>query len=120
MRPKFCRSFRPRKNERAAGRPGARCPRGLMCNGVLVCAHEHTGSAETLRPSLRNGFTAYAVLSSATNSFCHRRQRIKVCQTRLNLTRLRWLGISNGCQDHTVLPYAPAWVVYAPHIAHEV
>ena len=27
------------------------------------CAHEHTGSAETLRPSLRNGFTAYFVLS---------------------------------------------------------
>jgi len=26
-------------------------------------AHEHTGSAETLRPSLRNGFTAYFVLS---------------------------------------------------------
>jgi hypothetical protein len=26
-------------------------------------AHEHTGSAETLRPSLRNGFTAYIVLS---------------------------------------------------------
>jgi hypothetical protein len=25
-------------------------------------AHEHTGSAETLRPSLRNGFTAYIVL----------------------------------------------------------
>ena len=42
-------------------------------------AHEHTGSAEALRHSLRNGFTAYAVLSSATNSFCHRRQRIKAC-----------------------------------------
>jgi hypothetical protein len=26
-------------------------------------AHEHTGSAGTLRPSLRNGFTAYFVLS---------------------------------------------------------
>jgi hypothetical protein len=29
-------------------------------------AHEHTGSAETLRPSLRNGFTAYIVLSPVT------------------------------------------------------
>jgi len=27
------------------------------------CAHEHTGSAEAIRHSLRNGFTAYAVLS---------------------------------------------------------
>jgi hypothetical protein len=26
-------------------------------------AHEHTGSAEAVRPSLRNGFTAYFVLS---------------------------------------------------------
>jgi hypothetical protein len=26
-------------------------------------AHEHTGSAEALRHSLRNGFTAYFVLS---------------------------------------------------------
>ena len=26
-------------------------------------AHEHTGSAETLRPSLRSGLTAYFVLS---------------------------------------------------------
>src|SRR6266702_2052452 len=39
-------------------------------------AHEHTGSAETLRHSPRNGFMAYAVISSATNSSCHRRQRI--------------------------------------------
>src|ERR1700731_4228112 len=27
------------------------------------CAHEHTGSAEALRHSLRNGFTAYNALS---------------------------------------------------------
>lgn len=32
-------------------------------------AHEHTGSAETLRPSLRNGFTAYFVLSPENGSF---------------------------------------------------
>jgi len=30
------------------------------------CAHEHTGSAEAIRPSLRNGFTAYNVLSPVT------------------------------------------------------
>ena len=32
-------------------------------------AHEHTGSAETLRPSLRNGFTAYFVLFPVNGSF---------------------------------------------------
>jgi hypothetical protein len=34
-----------------------------MCKGN---AHEHTGSAEAIRPSLRNGFTAYFVLSPVT------------------------------------------------------
>jgi hypothetical protein len=29
-------------------------------------AHEHTGSAEAVRPSLRNGFTAYNALSPVT------------------------------------------------------
>ena len=36
---------------------------------VQTCAknaHEHTGSAESIRPSLRNGFTAYSVLSLVT------------------------------------------------------
>src|SRR5438034_3869538 len=33
------------------------------------CAHEHTASAETLRPSLRSGFTAYFVLSPVNGSF---------------------------------------------------
>jgi hypothetical protein len=34
------------------------------------CAHEHTGTAEALRHSLRNGLTAYAELSLETNSSC--------------------------------------------------
>jgi hypothetical protein len=40
-------------------------------------AHEHTGTVGASRHSLRNGFTAYAVLSPATNSSCHRHQRIE-------------------------------------------
>jgi hypothetical protein len=31
-------------------------------------AHEHTGSAEAIRPSLRNGFTAYIVLSPVSRA----------------------------------------------------
>src|SRR6266516_5423117 len=50
------------KKKRAQGRPGARCTRGLVCKYVRKNAHEHTGSAEAIRPSLRNGFTAYSVL----------------------------------------------------------
>jgi hypothetical protein len=36
-------------------------------------AHEHTGSAEAIRHSLRNGFTAYTALSPVTGLSCHRR-----------------------------------------------
>ncbi len=55
--------------KRAQGRPGARCTRGLACNVHRECAHEHTGSAESIRPSLRNGFTAYSELSPENGSF---------------------------------------------------
>ncbi|MGA7808981.1 hypothetical protein, partial [Bradyrhizobium sp.] len=55
---------------RAQGMPGARCTRGLVCNkNKSKSAHEHTGSAETLRHSLRNGFTAYFALSPAIQAF---------------------------------------------------
>jgi hypothetical protein len=43
--------------------PDARCTRGLACKRQKENAHEHTGSAEALRHSLRNGFTAYFELS---------------------------------------------------------
>src|SRR5258708_14270641 len=58
--------------QRAQGKPGARCTRGLACNLHRECAHEHTGSAESIRPSLRNGFTAYFVLSPVNGLSCHR------------------------------------------------
>ena len=61
--------------ERAQGTPGAGCTRGLVCNSAQKNAHEHTGSAEAIRHSLRNGFTAYFVLSPAIGLSCHRRQR---------------------------------------------
>jgi len=62
LRPRFAKSVRP-KRKRAQGRPGARCTRGLACKSRVENAHEHTGSAEAVRPSLRNGVTAYIVLS---------------------------------------------------------
>jgi hypothetical protein len=78
----------------------------VPCAMVEGSAHEHTGSAEALRHSLRNGFTAYFVLFPATNSFCHRHQRIEICPSPVGPTRLRWLDISHGCQNHTTSPYA--------------
>src|SRR3982075_2080841 len=50
--------------------------------------------------------TAYSVLSPATNSSCHRHQRIKACPRPVGPTCLRQLDTSNGCQDHTALPSA--------------
>jgi hypothetical protein len=88
--------------------PGARCTRDLVCKIVRRTAHEHTGSAETLRHPPRNGFTAYAVLSPATNSSCHRRCRLDGSSIRLDRIGHRQLDTSNGCQNHTVLPYASA------------
>jgi hypothetical protein len=62
---------RGRREDRVRAAPAVSC---AMC--TKKCAHEHTGSAESIRPSLRNGFTAYSALSPATNSCCHRRLRI--------------------------------------------
>jgi hypothetical protein len=92
---------RGRREDRVRAAPAVSC---AMC--TKKCAHEHTGSAESIRPSLRNGFTAYSALSPATNSSCHRRLRIKTCPSPVGPTHLRKLGISNGCQDHTTSPYA--------------
>src|SRR5260221_568873 len=72
-------------------------------------AHEHTGSAEAIRHSLRNGFTAYGALSPATNSSCHRHRRINgFVKPGWADENLRRFDTSNGCQNHTFLPYALA------------
>ena len=66
--PEVCWKLFALGSQRAQGRPGARCTRGLVCNVHKECAHEHTGPAESIRPSLRNGFTAYNVLSPENGS----------------------------------------------------
>jgi hypothetical protein len=68
--------------------PGARCTRGLACNGDGRGAHEHTGEAESIRHSLRNGFTAYNVISP------------------VSLALLPPSTPTSGRQDHTTSPYA--------------
>jgi hypothetical protein len=61
-RPRFgsslpSRKIRGRREDRVLAAPAV-----SRANACGKSAHEHTGSAETLRPSLRNGFTAYFVL----------------------------------------------------------
>ena len=55
--------------------PGARRTRGLACKMKKHTSEFTTGSPGLTRHSLRNGFTAYFVLSSVTGLFCHRRLR---------------------------------------------
>src|ERR1700760_4741405 len=49
---------RGRREDRVRAAPAV-----SRAKAVKKDAHEHTGSAEAVRPSLRNGFTAYFVLS---------------------------------------------------------
>src|SRR5260370_28000826 len=94
---------RGRRECRVRAAPAVSCARCTKEN-----AHEHTGSAETLRHSPRNGFTAYAC-SPATNSSCHRHRRINdFAKPGWACKNLRRLDTSNGCQDHAVLLYASA------------
>jgi hypothetical protein len=62
------------------------------------CAHEHTGSAEAIRPSLRNGFTAYIALSLVTGFLATITARIAP----------RRLAPASGRQNHTTSPSASA------------
>jgi hypothetical protein len=81
-------------------------PRAQRVGSTRVSHHRYPGT-----PGIPCAMvlTAYSVLSPATNSSCHRHRRIdglgvpgRACQN------LRRLDTSNGCQDHTALPYADA------------
>ena len=43
--------------------PGARCTRGLVCQKLHIMAHTSIQGSGNIRHPLRNGFTAYFVLS---------------------------------------------------------
>ena len=60
--------------ERAQGKPGASRTRSLVrkLKNTRVSHHRY---AEAIRPSLRNGFTAYFVLFLVTGLYCHHHQR---------------------------------------------
>jgi hypothetical protein len=79
--------------------PDARCTRGLVCDVHKGWCTRAYRAAENIRHSLRNGFTAYNVLSPENGSFAsvapwevdasqvHRRQQRDVRTTRLCRTR---------------------------------
>src|SRR5882672_6330161 len=72
----LCLNLVPSPTEGAGNAGCLLHPRSRVQSCAQRSAHEHTGTVGALRHSLRNGLTAYAVLSPATNSSCHRRWRI--------------------------------------------
>ena len=94
--PEACISFALLK-QRAQGRPGARCTRGLACNCAQRTRTRAYRFSGNIRPSLRSGFTAYIVLSPVNGSFA------TVAAQELNLQDLT---PAPRRQDHTTSPYA--------------
>src|SRR3954447_7203326 len=98
--PELCKIIGPLENR---GRRESRVPTApaVSCAKMhIVGAHEHTGSAETARPSPRNGFTAYFVLSPVSGLVCHRHLAKNFPQG---------LAPASRRQDHTTSPYALAF-----------
>jgi hypothetical protein len=111
MRPRSrgmtCPSFgrgSPRKE--GAGNAGCALHPRSRVQWVEGKAHEHTGSAEALRHSLRNGFTAYTCSSRRRIPLASVASGLRFVLSPVGPTRLRRLDISHGCQNHTTSPYA--------------
>ena len=98
VRPRFASSFVPPRKQRAQGRPGARCTRGLVCN----CAQKTRTRAYRFSGSTP-AFPAqwlYGLLRALPGErlFCHRRPARSLL--------LRDLTPAPRRQDHTTSPYA--------------
>src|SRR6476469_1353778 len=95
--PRLARNFPPssirgRREDRVLAAPAV--SRAICAKQV---AHEHTGQLETLRPSLRNGFTAYFVLFPENGSFA------SVARAKLSL--LSNFTPAPRRPNHTTSPY---------------
>ena len=106
MRPRFSKIIRPGV-KRAQGMPGARCTRGLVRKTVQKKrtrayryrrGHPDIPCAMVLRLIARSPRRRIRLVTVADG--------LKDCLNPVGPTRLRQLDTSNGCQDHTVLPYA--------------
>jgi len=75
-------------------------------------AHEHTGTGGASRPSLRNGLTAYIVLSPENGSFAS-----VISET---LSPLADLMPAPRHQDHTTSPYASGAHVARASSVHRI
>src|SRR3982751_4605546 len=69
LSPEVCQKLPALSKQRAQGRPGACCTRGLACDLRITSCTRAYRAAGAFRPSLRNGFTAYFVLSPVNGCF---------------------------------------------------
>src|SRR3954469_5283099 len=112
LRPRFASSFAPswdrgRREDRVRAAPAVSRAIAHSKN-----AHEHTGSAETLRPSLRSGFTAYFVLSPVNGSFATVDPQEALLPKELDASKRR--------QDHPTSPYASRALVFCAIRVHRI
>src|SRR6476659_1317778 len=108
--PRFASSFAPfenrgRREDRVRAAPAVSC-----AIAHKERAHEHTGPAESIRPSLRSGFTAYFVISPVNGSFATVAAQIL----------LRDLTPAPRRQDHTTSPYASCALVCCAFRVHRI
>jgi hypothetical protein len=96
--PEVCQKRPALYKQRAQGMPGARCTRGLVCNVHRRVRTRAYRAAESIRHSLRNGFTAYSALSPVNGFLATVAGGI--APTNLTPAPRR--------QDHTSSPYASA------------
>ncbi len=87
------------ERSRAQGRPGARQTPAALARKKCARARRPQVAAESRRPSLRSGLTAYFVLSSVNQLVCHRHRRDA-------WGILADLAPAWARQDHTTWPYA--------------
>ena len=97
---------RGRREDRVRAAPAVPC-----ANAQKRCAHEHTGSAEAFRPSLRSGFTAYFVLSPV-NGF------LATVAAQILLRKLDASTAASGPHDFAVRNHhaRQAWLSRPPHL----
>jgi hypothetical protein len=67
--PEFCKTFRPRRKQRAQGKPGARCTRGLVCNVRKRKRTRAYRSSGGIPAFPARWVTAYFVISPVNGSF---------------------------------------------------
>jgi hypothetical protein len=109
------------EKKREQGMPGARCTRGLVCKlhkEMRTRAYRFSGGSPAFPAQWSYGLCR--ALPGERIRLVTVAAGLMGNRIRLDRCRHRQLGTSNGCRDHTVLPYAESAVVLRRLIAHEL